>query len=291
MSKDLAQQTALVTGATAGIGRATALALAARGADIIVHGRDKGRAVDALQQIEALGVRARFEPADLSDPTQVTALAERAGNVDILVNNAGIFHFARTADTAPAIFDAHIAINLRAPYLLVQALAPGMTARGHGAIVNISSGAADTPGFGSGIYGATKAALESLTRVWAAEYGPDDVRVNAVAAGPTRTEGTAAFGDAFESAGQAVALKRVAAPEEIAAAVRLPGIPGRQLRQRRHPQRHGRPTRPRLGAELWLGAELSQTTDCARSARYELNGALTCGDPGPRFGSAHLKAA
>ncbi|GAA4574040.1 SDR family NAD(P)-dependent oxidoreductase [Planotetraspora kaengkrachanensis] len=216
MIKDLAQQTALVTGATAGIGRAAALALAARGADIIVHGRDKNRAADTLQQIEALGASARFEPADLSDPAQVTALAESAGTVDILVNNAGIFHFARTADTDPATFDAHIAVNLRAPYLLVQALAPGMAARGHGTVINISSGAATTPGLGSGIYGATKAALESLTRVWAAEYGPAGVRVNAVAAGPTRTEGTAAYGEAFESAGQAVALKRLAEAEEIA---------------------------------------------------------------------------
>ncbi|GAA0966654.1 SDR family oxidoreductase [Actinocorallia libanotica] len=216
MNKDLARQTALVTGATAGIGRATALALAARGADIIVHGRDENRAADTLQQIEALGANARFEPADLSDPAQVTALAESVGAVDILVNNAGIFRFARTVDTDPATFDAHIAVNLRAPYLLVQALAPGMAVRGHGAIINISSGAATTPGFGSGVYGATKAALESLTRVWAAEYGPDGVRVNAVAAGPTRTEGTAVHGEAFESAGQAVALKRLAEAAEIA---------------------------------------------------------------------------
>ncbi|MDQ0779889.1 NAD(P)-dependent dehydrogenase (short-subunit alcohol dehydrogenase family) [Streptomyces aurantiacus] len=216
MHHDLAQQTALVTGATAGIGRATALALAARGADILVHGRNEQRAADTLQRITALGANARFEPADLSDPAQVTALAEQ---VDILVNNAGIFHFARTADTTPDTFDAHIAINLRAPYLLVQALAPGMTERGYGAIVNVSSGAANTPGLGSGIYGATKAALESLTRLWAAEYGPAGVRVNAVAAGPTRTEGTAAYGDAFESAGQAVALQRLADPEEIAGAI------------------------------------------------------------------------
>lgn len=225
MQHDLAQQTALVTGATAGIGRATALALAARGADIIVHGRDQKRAADTLQRITALGGTARFEPADLSDPAHVADLAERAGRVDILVNNAGIFHFARTADTTPATFDAHIAINLRAPYLLVQALAPAMAERGHGAIVNVSSGAADTPGLGSGIYGATKAALESLTRVWAAEYGPAGVRVNAVAAGPTRTEGTAAYGEAFESAGQAVALQRLADPEEIAGAIAFMASP------------------------------------------------------------------
>ncbi len=219
MHHDLAQQTALVTGATAGIGRATALALAARGADVVVHGRDERRAADTVRRIEALGAKARFEPADLSDPAQVTALADRAGAVDVLVNNAGIFHFARTVDTTPATFDAHIGINLRAPYLLVQALAPGMAERGRGAIINVSSGAAGTPGLGSGVYGATKAALESLTRVWAAEFGPAGVRVNAVAAGPTRTEGTAAYGDAFESAGQAVALRRLADPEEIAGAI------------------------------------------------------------------------
>ncbi|MFE0361751.1 SDR family NAD(P)-dependent oxidoreductase [Streptomyces griseoaurantiacus] len=219
MPHDLAGQTALVTGATAGIGRATALALAARGADLIVHGRDEGRAADALRRLADLGAKARFEPADLSDPAQVNALAERAGRVDILINNAGIFHFARTADTTPAAFDAHIAVNLRAPYLLVQALAPGMAARGHGAVVNVSSGAARTPGLGSGVYGATKAALESLTRVWAAEYGPAGVRVNAVASGPTRTEGTAVHGEAFESAGRAVALQRLAGPEEIAGAI------------------------------------------------------------------------
>lgn len=225
MHHDLAQQTALVTGATSGIGRATALALAAHGAAIIVHGRDEQRAADTLQRIEALGAKARLVLADLSDPAQVTALAERAGAVDILVNNAGIFHFARTADTTPDSFDTHIAINLRAPYLLVQALAPAMTQRGHGAIINVSSGAAGTPGLGSGIYGATKAALESLTRVWAAEYGPAGVRVNAVAAGPTRTEGTAAYGDGFESAGQAVALEAPRRPRGNRRSHRFHGLP------------------------------------------------------------------
>jgi NAD(P)-dependent dehydrogenase (short-subunit alcohol dehydrogenase family) len=226
MSKDLTGQTALVTGATAGIGRATALALAERGAEVVVHGRDEERAADTLRRIAALGATGRFEPADLSDPAEVTALAGRAGDIDVLVNNAGIFRFARTADTDPVTFEAHIAVNLRAPYLLVQALAPGMSARGHGAIVNVSSGAATTPGLGTGVYGATKAAIESLTRVWAAEYGPDGVRVNAVAAGPTRTEGTAVHGDAFESAGRAVALQRLAAPEEIAAAIAFLASPG-----------------------------------------------------------------
>lgn len=219
MHKDLAGQTALVTGATAGIGRATALALAERGAHVIVHGRDRERAADTRVRVEAVGGSARVETADLSDPAEVAALAGRAGDVDVLVNNAGIFRFARTADTDAATFDAHVDVNLRAPFLLVQALAPGMVRRGYGAIVNISSGAATTPGLGTGVYGATKAALESLTRVWAAEFGPAGVRVNAVAAGPTRTEGTAVLGAAFEAAGQAVALRRLADAEEIAGAV------------------------------------------------------------------------
>lgn len=219
MNDDLAGHTALVTGATAGIGRATAVALAERGADVIVHGRDPRRAADTVERITSLGGSARFEPADLADAAQVRRLADRAGHVDILVNNAGVFRFARTADTDQATFDAHIDVNLRAPYLLVQALAPGMVDRGRGAIVNISSGAATTPGRGTGVYGASKAALESLTRVWAAEFGPAGVRVNAVAAGPTRTEGTAAYGDDFEAAGRAVALQRLATAEEIAAAV------------------------------------------------------------------------
>jgi NAD(P)-dependent dehydrogenase (short-subunit alcohol dehydrogenase family) len=219
MHSDLSGQTALVTGATAGIGRASALALAQRGADLIVHGRDPQRAAATLDLITARGGTARFEAADLADPADVQRLAATAGTVDILVNNAGIFRFVSTADTDQTTFDAHIDVNLRAPFLLVQALAPAMAARGHGAVINISSGAATSPGFGTGIYGASKAALESLTRVWAAEFGPAGVRVNAVAAGPTRTEGTAAYGDAFEAAGKSVALQRLADAEEIAGAV------------------------------------------------------------------------
>ncbi|WP_236796513.1 SDR family NAD(P)-dependent oxidoreductase [Amycolatopsis sp. GM8] len=210
---------ALITGATAGIGRATALALAERGAEVIVHGRDPDRAADTVTRIEALGGKARFEAADLADAGEVRRLAQAAGQIDILVNNAGIFRFARTADTDDTTFDAHVDVNLRAPFLLVQALAPGMAARGRGAVVNVSSGAAAVPGHGTGIYGATKAALESLTRAWAAEFGPAAVRVNTVAAGPTRTEGTAAFGEQFETAGKSTALQRLADAGEIADAI------------------------------------------------------------------------
>ena len=92
-----------------------------------------------------------------------------------------------TADTDDADFDAHFDTNVRAPYILVQKLVPGMIERGRGNVVNVSTVAATTPAAGAGIYGASKAALELLTKLWADEFGASGVRVNAIAPGPTRT--------------------------------------------------------------------------------------------------------
>ena len=122
--------TALVTGATAGIGYAIALELARQGAEVIVHGRNAERGAKAVQEIENVGGRARFVAADLSDADDVRRLAAEAGEVDILINNAGIYEFASTFDTDDADFDNHFDINLRAPYILVQKLVPGMIERG-----------------------------------------------------------------------------------------------------------------------------------------------------------------
>ena len=219
MSPDLAGKTALVTGATAGIGKAVSLTLAARGAAVIVHGRDAARGAQVVQEIEAAGGTARFIAADMSDKDDVRRLAAEAGEVDILVNNAGVYRFGGTVDTDDALFDLHIDTNFRAPFILVQELAPAMAARGGGAIVNVSTFGAAVAGKGGGIYGASKAALELMTLVWADEFGPDGVRVNAVAAGPTYTPGTAPAGDMVEALGRAFALERVAQPEEIAATV------------------------------------------------------------------------
>jgi NAD(P)-dependent dehydrogenase (short-subunit alcohol dehydrogenase family) len=128
--------------------------------------------------------------ADLADPSSVCALVEAAGKVDILVNNAAIFPIEPTIspDSAhngfdTAAYDATFATNVRAPYLLTAAFARGMVARGSGAIVNVSSMAARIGMQGLAVYSATKAALESLTRTWAAELSPAGVRVNAVAPG------------------------------------------------------------------------------------------------------------
>jgi NAD(P)-dependent dehydrogenase (short-subunit alcohol dehydrogenase family) len=211
--------TALVTGATAGIGYAIALELARQGAEVVVHGRNAERGIKAVQQIENAGGTARFVAADLSDADDVRRLAAEAGDIDILVNNAGIYEFASTFDTDDADFDAHFDTNLRAPYILVQKLVPGMIERGHGSVVNISTVAASTPSADAGIYGASKAALDLLTKLWADEFGGAGVRVNAIAPGPIETEGTSEIADIVEGLGRTRALQRIGEPTEVAQAV------------------------------------------------------------------------
>jgi NAD(P)-dependent dehydrogenase (short-subunit alcohol dehydrogenase family) len=216
MPRGLTGSTALVTGATAGIGRSVALALAAAGAEVIVHGRNAERGEAVVQEIAASGARARFVGADLADRASLERLVQEARDVDVLVNNAAVYLFGSTEETDDAGFDAHIETNLHAPFALVRALAPRMAARGSGAIVNVSTFGGSVAGAGGGIYGASKAALELLTLVWADEFGADGVRVNAVAAGPVRTPGTDAYGPVAAALGNAFVQGRVAEPEEVA---------------------------------------------------------------------------
>ncbi|MER7645213.1 SDR family oxidoreductase [Streptomyces sp. NPDC126522] len=212
--------TALVTGGTAGIGRAVAIQLAQDGADVIVHGRDADRGASVVTEIEAAGGKARFLQADLGAADDIKRLAHEAGDVDVLVNNAGIYKFLPTSDMTEDLFDLHMSLNTKAPYLLVQALAPGMVQRGHGSIVNISTLAAAVPTKGTGMYSASKAALEQLTQIWAAEYAEQGVRVNTVAPGPTRTPGTDAMdADTLKAVADTTAMRRIAEPEEVASAV------------------------------------------------------------------------
>jgi NAD(P)-dependent dehydrogenase (short-subunit alcohol dehydrogenase family) len=227
MTNTLTGKTALVTGATAGIGYSIARQLAAEGANVVVHGRNAERGAKTVQDIENAGGTARFVSADVSDAADVRRLADEAGAVDILVNNAGIYRFAPTFDTADADFDDQINTNLRAPYILVQKLVPGMIERGSGTVINVTTVAATTPAAGAGIYGASKAALELLTKLWADEFGGQGVRVNAVAPGPTQTPGTAAFeSDLIEGLGRTTALGRTAEADEIANAVTFVASPG-----------------------------------------------------------------
>src|SRR5260370_18327864 len=132
-------QKALVTGATSGIGRAIAFHRGDEGVEVIVHGRDALRGAETGRAIEARGGRARFVAADLSDSTEVRRLAEEASDIDILVNNAGFSVFGDTAGLDAEKFDALFASNVRAPFLLVAALAPGMAARRPGSIINMST--------------------------------------------------------------------------------------------------------------------------------------------------------
>ena len=207
----------MVTGATAGIGRAVAMRLAENGAQVVVHGRDARRGTELVSAIADRGGRARFVAADLTDAEDVERLAAEAGPVDILVNNAGVYEFTSTPGTTADSFDRHVAINTRAPFQLVAALAPGMVERGHGTIVNVSSTAATTVAPVGAAYGASKAALETLTRYWATEFGGAGIRVNGVASGPVRTPGTAPLLAAHAGAmDQVTARGRIGDPEEIA---------------------------------------------------------------------------
>ncbi|MEV4642009.1 SDR family oxidoreductase [Actinoplanes sp. NPDC049548] len=227
ISLDLAggrPRTALVTGATSGIGRATALALAKAGLSVIVHGRDAGRGQQVCAEIEAAGGTAAVLLADLYEVDQVRQLAARAaavtGGVDVLVNNAfepGVY--AASADTSVEDFERRIAINVRAPFLLTTALVPAMAARGEGAVVNVSMAAAGKGIPGIALTSATKAALEALTRSWAAEYGPQGVRVNTVSPGVVLTPANAHLLDQMHAFAAATPAQRPADVTEVASVI------------------------------------------------------------------------
>jgi NAD(P)-dependent dehydrogenase (short-subunit alcohol dehydrogenase family) len=212
---DLQNYTALITGGTAGIGLATAKALADRGAHVIITGRDPEKGKAALA---ALGGQ-RFIAADLSDLESVDHLVEEAGAVDIIVNNAGAFPTAMTVEQGVTAFETVFDTNVRGAYFLVAKLVPHMLANGRGSIVNVSSLSTAKGVAGASVYSASKAALEALTQTWAVEFAPH-VRVNAVSPGPTRTEGALAdWGDRVELLGQATPLGRTAEPDEIAGVI------------------------------------------------------------------------
>jgi NAD(P)-dependent dehydrogenase (short-subunit alcohol dehydrogenase family) len=224
MTQDFAGRTALVTGGNSGIGRAVADQLARRGAHVVISGRDVARGTKAVEEIRADGGTADFVRADLAQLEDVRSLAKQAielggGHVDVLVNNAGIFPFGPTAEVADSDFDAVYAVNVRAPFYLVAELAPLMAARGSGAIVNVTTMVAYFGMAGMAAYGSSKAAVELLTRAWAAEFGAAGVRVNAVSPGPTRTEGTAVMGDNLDGLAGTTPLQRVGRPEEVAAGI------------------------------------------------------------------------
>jgi NAD(P)-dependent dehydrogenase (short-subunit alcohol dehydrogenase family) len=215
-------KTALVTGATSGIGAAIAQAFAREGAQVVMTGRNAQRGQAVALTIREAGGSAHFVVADLTARKDidhlVTETHRAVGHLDILVNNAGIFPLAETAQIDEATFDAVIATNVKAPFYLTAAFAPQMAERGSGKIINITTVLAHKGFAGASLYGATKAALTLLTRSWAAEFGPGGVNVNAIAPHLVRTPGTEKHMERVDRVANTLPARRSALPSEIAAA-------------------------------------------------------------------------
>jgi NAD(P)-dependent dehydrogenase (short-subunit alcohol dehydrogenase family) len=192
---------AAVTGGGSGIGRATVHALARAGAQVAVIDRDAEGAEHVTQEAEAAGVEARAFVVDLADRSAIPGLVDDVlaafGRIDVLVNSAGISAAPHNAlDFSDDVFDAVMHINVRAPFMLTRAIGNHMVERGGGGrIVNLSSSAAFRATPSPAVYAASKAAINGLTRSAAADLGPYDVNVNAVAPGMTKTPMTAGLGD------------------------------------------------------------------------------------------------
>jgi NAD(P)-dependent dehydrogenase (short-subunit alcohol dehydrogenase family) len=185
-SFDLSGRLALVTGAGRGIGEACALGLARAGADLVLVSRSPDELAAVAGRAEAIGRRAQVAPCDVTSAEDVRAVAEQAGEVDILVNSAGTNVPEPFLDASEKTFDAVVAVNLKGTFLMSQAIARSMVARGDGSIVNISSQMGHVGGPNRAGYCASKHGVEGLTKAIAIELAPRGVRVNAVA--PTYIE-------------------------------------------------------------------------------------------------------
>ncbi|KAB8194422.1 glucose 1-dehydrogenase [Nonomuraea phyllanthi] len=223
MNGELSGSGALITGGSGGIGLATARALVRLGAEVVLSGRNAGRGEQAVAELREIGGTAHFAAADLRDQESARSLARAAagllGHVDVLVNNAGVYPFGPTDRMSEKDFDWVYGLNVKAPYFLVAELAPAMAERGHGVIVNVTTMVAEFGMAGMSLYGSSKAAVELLTKAWAAEFGPHGVRVNAVRPGPIRTEGTSGMGEDLDRLAQAAPADRAGTPEEVAEAI------------------------------------------------------------------------
>ena len=218
---DLTGRTALVTGASRGIGRAIALALAGAGADVVVNCRERVRnAEETADAVRAKGRRALAIAADVSDTRAVEEMVRSAeaelGPVDVLVNNAGVAIPRDLDELTEEEFDRTLAVNLKGAFLCTRAVLPGMRARRWGRIVNISSGAARGAGIIGAHYNASKAGLEGLTRGYAARLVRDGVTANAVAPSLIATDMIASRRDEHA---RKVPVGRLGMPDEVAQAV------------------------------------------------------------------------
>lgn len=218
---------ALVTGASRGIGEAIALALAGHGAHVVVSSRKAESCARVVDAIRAAGGSAEALACHIGDMEQIAAAVdtiERAhGRLDILVNNAAANpYFGHVLDTDLAAFQKTVDVNIRGYFFTTAAAAKLMAKHGRGAVVNVASISGVVPGPNQGIYSITKAAVISMTKVFAAECAAMGVRVNAVLPGITDTKFAAALVHDNEMLQQylpRVPMRRVAHPDEMAGAV------------------------------------------------------------------------
>jgi NAD(P)-dependent dehydrogenase (short-subunit alcohol dehydrogenase family) len=224
MSKPLSNKTALVTGASRGIGRAIARRLAADGAHVFVHyNNSKGQADGLVDEIKIAGGSAEAVGADLQKVDDVNGLVAdvkaKLGDrkLDVLVNNAGIIDYWTLGDSDPTVLDRLLAVNVRAPYQLTNALVDTLAKDGR--VLFLSSVVADNHFPGATAYAITKGAIDTLTRYLAAELGERGIRVNAIAPGAIDTEMAADFigtDEGKEQVKSMQALKRIGQVDDIA---------------------------------------------------------------------------
>lgn len=222
---DFTGKVALITGGSRGLGKEMALALAERGASVIVTSRKAEACVEVAEQIEAIGGQALAYGCHVGDwdaiQRLVDAAYERCGKVDILINNAGMSPFyEKVSDVTEALFQKVIDVNLRGPYRLMALIGEKMMEGDGGSIINISSTASQNPTPNAEPYGAAKSGLNNLSRSFAYAFGPK-VRVNSIAAGPFLTDISNAWDmEQFEErAKDRIALQRGGQPDEIVGAV------------------------------------------------------------------------
>ncbi len=219
---DLSAHTALVTGASRGIGAAIAIALAEAGAAVAINYRERADdAASVVAKIKSMGGRAVAVAADVSQAAAVAKMIERVasdlGPIDILVNNAGMAIVRGVDDLTESEFDQTIAVNLKSAFLCTQAVLPAMRARKWGRIVNISSGAARGAGAIGVHYNASKAGMEGLTRGYAARVVKDGITVNAVAPSLIETDMMRGRTDLARN----IPLGRMGRADEVAQAVAM----------------------------------------------------------------------
>lgn len=222
---NLIGKTALITGSGDGMGRAHAVLMAARGADIVVNDIRQEMAEETARMVKAIGRKAKVIVADMGDTGAVKAMAADAekamGRIDILVNNAGFGQRAQLHEISEQDYDRMMAVHVKGSFFLAQALIPAMKERRSGKIVNIASIWGMTGAPVASHYCAAKGALLGFTKAWAKELAPWNIHVNAVAPGGVRSGGPMKLDnpEILRAKEEKVPLKRYCEPVEISYAV------------------------------------------------------------------------